>query len=169
VLSVAPAVLDFGRLAPGGAAQAAFVISNAGGSALTGTASGWAAPFAAADAGVFSLSPAETTNLVFTFAPTNAGVFSNAVVFTSNGGGATNGLAGQSLGRVTLRELGWDDAGWRVTFESVTGFGYELQFKESLFDAGWQTADSAAGSGGLLTLTNAAPAATQRFFRVRVP
>lgn len=169
LLAVAPASLTFARLAPGATAQAAFVISNAGGSPLTGAATGWSAPFAPTNSGAFNLPAAMTTNLFITFAPASAGVFSNQVVFASNGGGATNAIAGECLGAVPLRSLTWSDEVLRVAFDSVAGFAYELQFKDSLTDTNWQTLQTVAGNGLMQTLSNAAPATPQRFFRLRAP
>ncbi|HEY6167488.1 MAG TPA: Calx-beta domain-containing protein [Verrucomicrobiae bacterium] len=94
LLTVAPASHDFGVLALGGATNFTFVISNAGGSPLTGTASVAPGPFAILSGTPFSVDSHASTNLVVRFAPTNEGNFNAALVITSDGGSSTNSLNG---------------------------------------------------------------------------
>src|SRR5260370_40751238 len=94
-LAISPSILDFGTLVVGSSAQASFVVSNLGAASVTnGVATITAGPFTilSPDASGFSLAGFGSTNLVVRFAPTSSGSFSNAVVFTSNGGNSTNSV-----------------------------------------------------------------------------
>ncbi|MFO7534750.1 MAG: choice-of-anchor D domain-containing protein [Kiritimatiellia bacterium] len=83
-LVVTPASFDFGTLATGSTGQAAFVISNSGGSTLTGNVSA-VGRFSTAT-NLFSVPSNGSTTLAVFFKPVIEGSFSNNVVFTGNGG-----------------------------------------------------------------------------------
>jgi len=95
-LGVLPPSLDFGAVTVGSTAQASFVITNRGGTALTnGTASVGAGPFAIVSGTPFTLPGFSSTNLVISFNPGTAATFSNVVVVsTGNGGNSTNPVTG---------------------------------------------------------------------------
>ena len=97
-LAVSPGSIAYGLLAVGSNVQAAFTVTNQGGTSLTsGAAAVDGGPFIVVSGSPFSLPGFGTTNVVVTFAPTNASTFSNIVVFTtSNGGNATNAVTGSS-------------------------------------------------------------------------
>src|SRR5262249_27130640 len=82
--SVSPPSLSFGTIAVGSNAQASFVLTNSGGTPITnGTASINDGGFTIISGTPFNLGGFGSTNLVIRFTPTNASLFSNAVVFTT--------------------------------------------------------------------------------------
>ena len=85
-LGVSPSIREFGTIATGTTAQASFVVTNLGGSTLSGTATVSGATFAIVSGSPFTLAGSGATNVVVSFTPTSEGTFSNSVVFTSNGG-----------------------------------------------------------------------------------
>jgi PKD repeat protein len=95
-ISVTPAVHDFGALATGTTVQASFVVTNAGGTAVSnGTAAVLGGPFAIMAGATFSVPGLGTSNITVQFAPVSAGAFTNSVTFASdNGGSATNTVIG---------------------------------------------------------------------------
>jgi PKD repeat protein len=93
-LGVSPASHDFGTIETGTTAQVTFVVTNLGGLTLTGSASVGGAPFAVDSGSPFSVDGYSSTNVVVSFTPTSEGVFTDAVVFASNGGDSTNDLTG---------------------------------------------------------------------------
>ena len=95
-LSVSPASLNFGTIAVSSNAQANFVITNLGGTALTnGSATVSAGPFTILSGTPFNLPAFGATNLVVRFTPTSAGNFTNTVAITTgNGGNSTNLVTG---------------------------------------------------------------------------
>jgi uncharacterized repeat protein (TIGR01451 family) len=92
--AVAPASHDFGAIVTGQTAQVSFVVTNQGEQTLTGTALVGGAPFAIASGTPFNVAGFGSTNVVVDFTPSSAGSFTDQVVFTSNGGGATNAVTG---------------------------------------------------------------------------
>jgi PKD repeat protein len=94
-LAVSPGALGFGFVATGTTAQASFVVTNLGGSALSGTASVGAGAFSILSGTPFNVAGFGATNVVVAFTPPTASAFSNGVVFASNGGNATNAVTGQ--------------------------------------------------------------------------
>ena len=97
ILSVQPLVLAFGTVVTGQSAQASIVVSNAGGSLLTGSVYSVNPPFALVSGGEFDLDPGSATNVVIAFTPGSALFYSNAVGFLSNGGTWTSGVTGVGL------------------------------------------------------------------------
>src|SRR6185436_13790190 len=93
-LVVTPAAHDFGTLPVGEVADFIFVVTNSGGSLLTGTASTTQGPFTILSGTPFSVASHATTNLVVRFAPMNEGSFSAALLVSSDGGNSTNALSG---------------------------------------------------------------------------
>jgi len=96
-LRVSPASYNFGTLATGTTAQASFVVTNAGGSTLSGTATVSGPPsggFTVASGSPFNLAGFASTNVAVRFTPPGTGAFSNSVVFASNGGNSTNAVTG---------------------------------------------------------------------------
>jgi hypothetical protein len=94
-LSVTPSTLNFGLVAVGANTQSSFTLTNLGGTTLTnGTASIQGGPFRILSGTPFSLPGLGSTNVAVSFSPTNAGSFSNLIVFASDGGNSTNALLG---------------------------------------------------------------------------
>jgi PKD repeat protein len=96
-ITVTPVMLNFGALATGTTAQASFVVTNTGGTAVSnGTAAVvGGGPFTIVSNATFSVLGLGSTNVVVRFAPVSAGGFTNSVVFTTaNGGNATNIVTG---------------------------------------------------------------------------
>src|SRR5262249_31751598 len=95
-LVISPANLDFGPVVVGQTTNFSFQVTNTGGLTLIGTAT--ASPdFAIRSGSPFSVPGYGSTNVVVSFSPTAAGSASNLVVFTSNGGNATNTVTGLGL------------------------------------------------------------------------
>ena len=95
LLAVSPAALNFGPLTLSQSSTQSFQIVNAGGLTLTGTVSA-TTPFAV-QSGNYSIAPGQTSFVAVSFSPVSAGNFSNAVVFSSNGGSSTNTVTGVGL------------------------------------------------------------------------
>jgi hypothetical protein len=94
-LAVNPARLDFGLVAVGQSNSLPFQLVNVGGLSLTGTVA-TVAPFSVIAGTPFSLSAGQTGLVQVTFSPTSAASFTNAIVFTSNGGNSTNVIVGSA-------------------------------------------------------------------------
>ncbi|MBI3881513.1 MAG: S8 family serine peptidase [Verrucomicrobia bacterium] len=97
LLSVSPASLNFGNVLTGQVAQASFVVSNLGGSLLTGSATVVTGAFAVFSGGSFAVAAGGSTNVVIHFTPAGGGGASNAVVFASDGGDSTNAVSGTGV------------------------------------------------------------------------
>jgi uncharacterized repeat protein (TIGR01451 family) len=54
-----------------------------------------------------------------------------------------------------------------ISFTTIAGPTYTLEFKNSLSDAGWTTAGSAPGTGNPVSITDPAATVATRFYRVR--
>lgn len=96
VLGVSPSGLNFSLLATGATATANFVVTNTGGSTLSGTATALGGPFSVLSGSPFNISPAGSATVSVRFGPTSAGSFTNAVAFNSNGGSSTNTVTGSA-------------------------------------------------------------------------
>ena len=57
---------------------------------------------------------------------------------------------------------------YTFSIQSVTGMAYYLEYTTNLAPAVWDTLGSTPGTGGIVTLTNLNPTASQRFYRVRI-
>ena len=166
-LAVSPASVDFGLIMTGATAQASFVVSNAGGATLQGEAT-VDAPFAILSGTPFTLDQSLATNLAISFAPTSPGVFSNAVVFTSNGGSFTNPVTGRAVGAVSLLSPGAVSGDFLFSFDTVAGLTYVVQYKDDLNYTNWQVLQTVSGDGTMKTITNSLSTPFQRFYRLSV-
>jgi PKD repeat protein len=94
-ISVNPASYNFGTLATGTTAQTTFVVTNSGGTTVSGGAASISSPYSVVSGTPFSVPAFGSTNVVVQFAPVAAGGFTNSVIFTStNGGNSTNATIG---------------------------------------------------------------------------
>jgi hypothetical protein len=166
-IAVSPASVNFGLIVTGATAQASFVVSNAGGTTLLGSAE-VGPPFAILAGTPFTLDQALSTNLVIRFAPTTPGVFSNAVVFSSNGGNATNSVTGRAVGTVSLVSQASVATNFTFSFDTVVGLSYAVQYKTNLSDPVWQLLQTVAGDGTTKAVTNSLSTVSQRFYRLSV-
>ena len=177
LLSVSPETLNFGNVLTGRVAQASFVVSNAGGAALTGTAAlepgpSWIGLLDAESNLVtalgFTVDGLGVTNLIVRFVPETVGGFTNAVVFTSNGGDLTNHVVGVGVGAPVI--LWVTNAGAEIVFafETAAGLNYEVQAADSLETPVWQPLMVLPGDGNVQFVTNTVVAPGQRFYRLRV-
>src|SRR5438477_1162230 len=96
-LGVSPASHDFDGTPVGATSDFSFVVTNSGGSTLTGTASISQGPFTILSGTPFSLLAHGTTNLTVRFAPNAEGNFTGALLVSSGGGGSTNPLSGSGI------------------------------------------------------------------------
>ena len=56
-----------------------------------------------------------------------------------------------------------------LSFATVSGRNYVVQYRDSLSNVAWQTAVTVPGNGSIRTVTNNTGAANRRFYRLRVP
>jgi hypothetical protein len=54
------------------------------------------------------------------------------------------------------------------SFDTVSGLGYAVQYKDSLEDSVWQTWQSITGDGTRKTITNSVSTTTRRFYQLRM-
>ncbi|HTS17601.1 MAG TPA: glycosyl hydrolase 53 family protein [Verrucomicrobiae bacterium] len=95
-LGVTPSSVVFGTVATGRTVQASFVVTNTGGSLLTGSAT-VAPPFGIVMGNSFSLSSGSSTNVVVSFTPPAAGGYSTNVIFASTANSSTNLVSGTGV------------------------------------------------------------------------
>jgi PKD repeat protein len=167
-LVVTPANLDFGLVSTGAVVQASLIVSNAGGAPLNGSATIGPGSFTTDSDTPFSLAVLGWTNLVISFTPAGEGVFSNAAVFASNGGPATNLLAGRAINPPLILSAAFSNANFTFSFATLSGFTYVVQYKDSLTDPIWQPLQSVPGDGTVKTITIAITSVAQRFYRLSV-
>jgi lysophospholipase L1-like esterase len=168
LLALTPPTLDFGTVFRGQATNASFVVSNAGIGLLSGTAT--------IPGGPFSLEPGNgaglaipvlgSTNLVVRFTPPAAGVFSNVIVFATDGGSTTNSLYGISAELPVLLRAAQAGAAVVFHFPTVSGKNYTLEYKDSLGSQAWLPLQSLVGDGGTNSFTNSTMTSSQRFYRL---
>jgi PKD repeat protein len=171
-LVASPAVLDFGVIVTGTTAQASIVVSNAGGAQLNGTAAIGGGPFVLVGAagGPWLVPGFGSTNLAIDFSPLVSGSYSNTVVFTSNGGSATNTLLGSAVDTFAPTILSPNISGTNFTFsfQSIAGRTYLVQYKDDLETTGWQLLETIPGDGTLKTVITTYASPMQRFYRLKV-
>ena len=165
---VTPSTLDFGVFDPGSTAQASLLVSNSSAGVLDGTASIPAGVFSLLSGTPFHLNPYDQTNLTVSFSPVGPGSFSNAVLFASTGGSATNTLLGRAIAPPAILQPIFTAANFIFTFPTATGFNYVVQYKVSLQDLSWQTLQTNIGDGTVQSFTNSLPGDSQRFYRLSV-
>jgi len=175
-LVVSSAGLDFGSVFTNTIGQGSFVISNAGGIQLNGTAELNEDPFHLLDANsnlvsnfAFTVPALSSTNILFEFAPTMPGPFSNIVVFVTDGGVSTNALTG--IGATAPLLLAAHEGGGTnllLTFETISGKLYLIQYKDFINDATWHLLETVPGDGLLKIRPTPISTAAQRFFRLSV-
>jgi len=95
-LIVTPSSLNFGITAVGSNVQGSFSATNLGSAPLSNCAASLSnGPFRIVSGTPFDLPGFGSTNVMVSFSPTNAGSFSNVLIFTSgNRGASTNALTG---------------------------------------------------------------------------
>jgi PKD repeat protein len=167
-LVIAPAGLDFGLVATDAVAQAALVVSNAGGATLNGSATVGPGTFAIVSGTPFSLAASGWTNVVIGFTPAGEGAFTNVVVFASNGGGSTNVLIGRAINPPLILSPTFGGTNFSFSFASLSGFTYLVQYKDALMNPIWQTLESVPGDGTVKPITVPTSPALQRFYRLSV-
>jgi PKD repeat protein len=175
-LVVMPAHLTFGPVFTGALAHASFVISNAGGAPLTGTAQLALDPFAWLDVSsnatpnlAFVIPAQGSTNLPVRFSPLLPGAFTTTVIFLSTGGDTTNTVSGLAFGTPVVLNPVVAGEEFRFSFATVAGVNYTVQYKDSLDEPVWQPLQSVAGDGLMQTITNLTTVPAQRFYRLSVP
>ena len=115
LLAVTAANRDFGAVTIGQTNTLWFAVSNAGGLTLTGSATS-GVPFSVPAGSPFSLSGGQTAQAHIAFRPTQAGLFSTNVVFTSNGGGTNISVNGTGVAST-------DAESWVAFNDHVRGSG----------------------------------------------
>jgi subtilisin family serine protease/PKD repeat protein len=95
-LTVSPASLPFGTIITGQSVTQSFQMVNTGGLSLTGSVAS-TLPFQISGGSPFNVAAGQTGLVQVSFSPISAGSFSNAVVFSSNGGKSTNSVTGSAL------------------------------------------------------------------------
>jgi len=168
-----PSPIDFGFVFTGRVAQAEILISNAGDVTLsaTGRISNGPFSYAAFPFGTnlsFDLPALGSTNIVFIFAPLSPNVYSAVVEFTSNGGNSNNTLLGEGVSVPLIRVAKTASLNVILSFDSLPGKDYLIEFKDSLADSAWQPLQTIPGDGSTITITNSSTAAAHRFSRLSV-
>ncbi|HLH52414.1 MAG TPA: choice-of-anchor D domain-containing protein [Verrucomicrobiae bacterium] len=95
-LQVSPTNQNFGVVLTGQTTNQSVQVVNTGGLTLTGTVSA-TLPFKITAGSPFSLTAGQTGTVQVAFSPTASGSFSNVVVFTSNGGNASDAVTGSAI------------------------------------------------------------------------
>jgi hypothetical protein len=168
LLAFSPPNLDFGTVFCGLTTSASFVVSNAGIGLLSGTATILGGPFSlepGKDAGL-AIPVLGWTNLVVQFTPPAAGVFSNVIVFATDGGNTTNSLYGVGAELPVLLRTAQAGASVVFHFPTVSGKNYTLEYKDSLDNQAWLPFQSLVGDGGTQSFTNSTMMPSQRFYRL---
>jgi PKD repeat protein/subtilisin-like proprotein convertase family protein len=166
-LVVTPSTIDFGLIPTGALAQASFVVSNAGLTTLAVSAA-VDPPFALLSETPFTIGQSGSTELVIRFAPTLPGVFSSAVVCTSSGGSSTNLVTGRAVGAVYVQWQQTPEDGLVLSFDTVLGLKYVVQYKEDVNNPVWQVLQTVPGDGATKIITESTSTALQRFYRLSV-
>jgi len=172
-LVINPATLDFGMVFTNTTAQASFVISNTGGTLLSGTATVALNPFFILDSAPvsnlgFTVPALSSTNLALGFSPTLAGQFSDVVEFASNGGGSTNSISGQGVNAPVLLTPVISGPDLVFTFETIVARAYAIEYKDALEAPAWLPLQTVSGDGTLKMITTPVSLADRRFFRLLV-
>ena len=151
----------------GRTASASLVVSNAGVVPLSGTAAIIGGPFSIEGGNGAGLSvPAlGSTNLVIQFQPLAAGVFSNGIVFATDGGGATGPL-GLGADWPVILPAAPTGTGSIFYFPTIPGKTYTIEYKDFLEDSEWLPLQTVAGDGSAHAITNSISTASQRFYRL---
>ena len=99
--------------------------------------------------------------------PANAGDY--RVIASNSSGSITSTVATlRVLVRPTIGNLTYLRTNATVSFESVSGLLYVLEYKSQIDGPTWFPLTSTHGTGGLVTLHDPAPKLPSRFYRVRV-
>jgi PKD repeat protein len=93
-LVVSPAIRNYGALLVGQSSTQSFSVVNSGLNLLSGTATAGGSPFSIVSGTPYNLSGGQTVTVNVAFAPGAVGIFTNSVVFASNGGNSTNTVIG---------------------------------------------------------------------------
>lgn len=94
-IAVSPALIDYGQVPVGTAAEAKFTVTNTGGGLLTGGVTA-RLPFSVMSGGTYALAQGESQEVVVRFTPITQEDFFSSVVFTG-GGGATRTVLGTGI------------------------------------------------------------------------
>lgn len=110
-----------------------------------------------------------SSGLVLSANATLTGCTNNIIgTVINNGGTITEGNCGPIPQAPTLGNITFTTTNVSVSFESVVGLIYVLEYKDLLDAPVWTRMTSANGTGGLLTLQDSSPHPNARFYRVRV-
>jgi hypothetical protein len=169
LLVLSPPSLDFGTAFVGSSACASFVVSNASFMPLSGSASILDGPFtiAGGNGAGLSVSALSSTNLAIQFLPLASGIFSNVIIFDTDGGSATNTLygVGADLPVLSLAQAGTNVVFW---FPTITGKTYTVEYEDFLAPPAWFPLLTLLGDGNTNAFTNTILLPTQRFYRLSV-
>lgn len=168
LLVAAPGTIDFGLRPVGRSAQVSLVISNAGGGVLTGTATLSSAEFSLLGGSPFLIAGSATTNLFVQFMSPVTGVFSNAIVIATDGGNATNTLLARAMAPPPIVDWSLPGDQFGFAFETVVGFNYRIEFRNTMGDANWQTLQTQPGDGLRHELLIPSAGEPERYFRLRI-
>lgn len=120
-----------------------------------------------------SLAPGISSNLLFTFHATIAGVLSNSLSITSttvDPAMSNNSAAGvvRVLGSPLIQKTILDSTSFGLQIESVPGLNYVLEATDSLDPSHWVAVSALViGTGGMVTVTDSTGLSSSRFYRVR--
>jgi len=171
---ITPTSLDFGSTFTNTTARASFVLSNATGTAISGTATLAPGSFSILDQDsgsvsnfAFSVPGFSSTNITIAFTPLTPEQFTNTVVFVTDGDSSTNQVEGTGVTAPVFLAPVVSGTDLVFSFETITGKLYLIEYKDSLADLVWQPLEEVNGDGTLKTITISTLAAFQRFFQLR--
>lgn len=166
-LGVTPTTTNFGLLVNGTSAQSIVVVSNAGTGILTGNATVLnPGSFSIVSTTNFSLTASSSTNVSVQFSPVAGGSFTNAIVFSSNGGSVTNWLTGRAVTIPLLQSPQLGLTNFAFSFPTDNGSSYLIQTNGALDAAGWQTIEVQSGDGSVHAFTATNADQPQLFYRI---
>jgi len=168
MLVLTPPSLEFGTAFSGSIASASFVVSNAGVGVLSGTATILGGPFAidGGNGAGLSVPALSATNLVVEFTPPTAGVFSNVIVFATDGGNTTNSLYGVGADLPVILWAAQAETNVVFCFPTISGKTYTIEYEDLLDSQVWLPLQTFAGDGSAIYFTNSTTMPSQRFYRL---
>ena len=114
-----------------------------------------------------NIAGATGSNLIFTgVQPTNAGTYT-VIVSNTVGSVTSTGAVLKVLVPPRLVTITASNSTASISFPSLIGLNYLLEYKNHLDGAAWTPLAPVPGNGGALTLTDSNAIAATRFYRVR--
>ena len=175
IFGVSPAMYDFGGVEVDSSSSVTFVVTNSGAALMTGTATVSGSPYVIESGASYSVAVGGSSNIVISFTPSLAETYLDSVVFLSDGGSATNALAGYGFIIAGSTNTSISQMGGLVTlnFSLMSGALYRVEATTNLLNgASWTniTAQLTNRTGSLLNFSDTnALANPMRAYRILSP